>query len=569
MTTAQISVLHTHDIVALSTEQVHAMTTDQIQALTTAEVHAFETRDIVALTTDHIQALHTHDIVAMTTDQIHALTTDQIVAFHTHDIVAMTTSQIAALSTEDIAAMTTTQFHAMETADIAAMTTDQIVALQTEDILVINKDGKAEAFTAAQVNAMNTDQLDAWLTTPIALDLDGNGIQTVGAHNGVSFDITGSGIKTKTGWIAGKDGFLVRDINQDGVVNDGGELFGSATHLASGVHAKNGFEALSAMDSNHDGVINIKDINFNELKVWIDANHDGISQANEMHSLQSLGISQLNLNATRTAVGENGNWTLLDSTYTSTDGTTHQMADVWLEKGAMLDLTVMSTDQVAALTPDQIHDLSTDQIHSMTPVQVAVLSTADVAVLSQDQVLSLSTEQVHAFTPDQIHAMSTDQVQALTPDQVHALSTEQIHALAPDQIAMFSTDDVAALSHDQIQSLTLEDVAALQELGKTDALTQPQLNALIKNNLASGLDDVLFSGNTHVHTNVVADSEQLQVIVTGDATGKVDLVGQAGDWKDAGSMLVNGAESHIYNNGHTQIVVQGSVTAAEKNLLLG
>jgi hypothetical protein len=87
--------------------------------------------------------------------------------------------------------------------------------------------------------------------------------------------------------------------------------------------------------------------------------------------------------------------------------------------------------------------------------------------------------------------------------------------------------------------------------------------------LASGLDDVLFSGNTHVHTHVVAGSDQLQLIVTGDETGKVDLVGQHGDWKDVGTMLVNGAESHVYVNGHTQVVIQGSVTASEKNPLIG
>jgi hypothetical protein len=142
--------------------------------------------------------------------------------------------------------------------------------------------------------------------------------------------------------------------------------------------------------------------------------------------------------------------------------------------------------------------------------------------------------------------------------------------MTPNQVAAFSTADIAVLSHDQVQALTLDDVAALQELGKTDAFTTPQIQAMIKPHLAGqGLDDVLFTGNVHAHANVVAGSDHLQVVVTGDATGTVELTGNAGDWKNAGSMLVNGAESHVYNNGHTEIVIQGSVTVIDKNLLTG
>jgi hypothetical protein len=120
-----------------------------------------------------------------------------------------------------------------------------------------------------------------------------------------------------------------------------------------------------------------------------------------------------------------------------------------------------------------------------------------------------------------------------------------------------------------VQALTLDDVAALHDFGKVDAFSAPQLQAIVKPHLVSGLDDILFSGNVHVHANAITGSDQLQLIVTGDATGKVEFMGQPGDWKDAGSMLVNGAESHVYNNGHTQIVIQGSVTAVEKDFHTG
>ena len=51
----------------------------------------------------------------------------------------------------------------------------------------------------------------------IAGDLDGNGIQTLSAANGVNFDVAGTGNAShKTGWVGGNDALLVRDRNPDG-----------------------------------------------------------------------------------------------------------------------------------------------------------------------------------------------------------------------------------------------------------------------------------------------------------------------------------------------------------------
>jgi hypothetical protein len=59
------------------------------------------------------------------------------------------------------------------------------------------------------------------------------------------------------------------------------------------------------------------------------------------------------------------------------------------------------------------------------------------------------------------------------------------------------------------------------------------------------------------------------MVVTGvDATANVELVGNHGDWKDVGSMLVNGVESHVYNNGSAEILIQGHVTTTVKDVLI-
>ena len=53
---------------------------------------------------------------------------------------------------------------------------------------------------------------------------------------------------------------------------------------------------LSALDTNHDGLVDANDANFNQLTVWQDANHDGVADANELSSLADHGIDGISLN---------------------------------------------------------------------------------------------------------------------------------------------------------------------------------------------------------------------------------------------------------------------------------
>ena len=64
---------------------------------------------------------------------------------------------------------------------------------------------------------------------PLALDLDGDGIETRGADGRVLFDHDGDGIKNGTGWVRSDDGLLVLDRNSNGTIDNGGELFGVDT----------------------------------------------------------------------------------------------------------------------------------------------------------------------------------------------------------------------------------------------------------------------------------------------------------------------------------------------------
>ena len=142
---------------------------------------------------------------------------------------------------------------------------------------------------------------------PLSLDLDGDGIETISANSGITFDFDGDGLKTGTGWVKGDDGFLILDRNGNGTIDNGGELFGIDTIKANGKKAANGFDALSDLDSNADGIFNADDKAFGEVRVWQDKNQDGVAQASELKSLKDLNIAAIHLASKETNIDSNGN----------------------------------------------------------------------------------------------------------------------------------------------------------------------------------------------------------------------------------------------------------------------
>jgi len=313
---------------------------------------------------------------ALTTDQIVVLSTDEFAAFSSAQIAQLTTAQAHALTTDQIVAFSTAQIAGLSTADIAAMTTAQVAAFESRDIQV-----------------MSNDQINALLgVTPIVLDLDGNGIQTMSAANGVTFDVTATGNTAhKVGWVGGGDALLVRDVNHDGVINNGTELFGTGTQLANGQRAGNGYAALADLDSNHDGKISAADAHFKDLQLWVDANHDGKTDKGELHGLGDFGIVSLDLSYKTSTQGDNGNLLGMVSSYTKSDGTSHAMADVYFTK----DMSTTST-ATPATTP-KLGDLLA------APQAELLHGSADSSLAQKTLPASSSQETLHAaFMPHRL-----------------------------------------------------------------------------------------------------------------------------------------------------------------------
>ncbi len=201
--------------------------------------------------------------------------------------------------------------------------------------------------------------------SPLILDLDGDGVETIGTNSNVYFDHDDNGFAENSGWVGKDDGLLVRDLNNNGQIDDGTELFGNNSVLSSGEKAANGFEALKDLDSNNDGIFNSSDTAWNQVKVWKDANSNGLVDEGELLTLEQANVSGINLDyENSTTTDENGNQHNQTGTFIKTDGSTGSVHDVWFDADMAdtIDTTdVVIPENIAALPNikgfGNVHDL--------------------------------------------------------------------------------------------------------------------------------------------------------------------------------------------------------------------
>ena len=191
--------------------------------------------------------------------------------------------------------------------------------------------------------------------SPLVVDLDGDGnIETVSTDGNVHFDFDSNQKIENSGWIGKNEGFLVRDLNGNGQIDNGTEMFGNHTVLQNGKNAVNGFEALKDLDFNGNGKFDAEDEAWSQVKVWRDANTNGIVDSGELLTLEQAGIESINLKYDyQKEADENGNLEIQQGTFNRTDGTTGKVSDIWFDVDGTN--TILNEDDITI--PDDIKNL--------------------------------------------------------------------------------------------------------------------------------------------------------------------------------------------------------------------
>ncbi|MBE0508687.1 MAG: hypothetical protein IBX50_18545 [Marinospirillum sp.] len=121
------------------------------------------------------------------------------------------------------------------------------------------------------------------LKDPLVIEFGGTAAQLGSTR--FAFDLTLDGQLESLSTLGQGRGFLAWDRNDDGVINDGSELFGAQTGR--------GFAELTALDDDGNGWIDQGDSRFSQLRVWMpDESGQG-----QLYALADLGIGAIYLDS--------------------------------------------------------------------------------------------------------------------------------------------------------------------------------------------------------------------------------------------------------------------------------
>ena len=129
-------------------------------------------------------------------------------------------------------------------------------------------------------------------STPLVLSFDGAPVTFQSSAR--PFAINGT-MSVATDWPTSRTPWLALDRNGNGAVDDGGELFGSATLLKSGERAANGFIALRELDTDGDGQLTPADAGWSQLRLWNDGDSDRVSSKAELVGLGARRVVSIDL----------------------------------------------------------------------------------------------------------------------------------------------------------------------------------------------------------------------------------------------------------------------------------
>lgn len=120
--------------------------------------------------------------------------------------------------------------------------------------MILSRSFSEQYMSETEIRAFNA----ANLVDPLVINLNNN-VTTVSDQK-FYFDIDSDGILDSISYPDSDSGFLAIDLNEDGIINDGSELFGTKSG--------NGFIDLAKYDEDGNGFIDEADSVFSKLLIW-------------------------------------------------------------------------------------------------------------------------------------------------------------------------------------------------------------------------------------------------------------------------------------------------------------
>lgn len=136
----------------------------------------------------------------------------------------------------------------------------QVMSMETN--ISVNNDSLT--FNTTQTNVQSSSlevdiTADQQQADPLILDLDFNGFAFSSKSQNIEFDLNADGQLDSISALKGEDAFLAIDVNKNGKIDNGLELFGDARG------AKDGFAELRRFDLNGDSIIDAQDRIYDQL----------------------------------------------------------------------------------------------------------------------------------------------------------------------------------------------------------------------------------------------------------------------------------------------------------------
>ena len=317
---------------------------------------------------------------------------------------------------------------------------------------------------------------------PVVIDLDGNGVETLSGR-GVNFDHGGDGVKELSAWAASSDGFLVRDLNGDGKISTGRELFGNHTQLQDGSTASNGYQALHDLDDNLDGMLDRHDKAWSSLKIWQDKNSNGETDAGELFTLDDVGIEAIDIQYTSSTYRDtNGQEYRQTGKISWADGRTTSSADIWFQTSQKGRVHV----QDFTLTPDVIKLPNAKGFGNVSDLREAMARDSQLMALVKSYIEEKDSTRKEALLDQLIYRWAG--VQDVSTNQRYSVTYQQVALLEQLTSVSFNHWNHGSNILEKPSTLLLKEYLQFRNFTKAQLLTQTTLYEYLKDVVLSGFN---------------------------------------------------------------------------------